>query len=150
MHDRLRYDREWEPGKAVSDVLLNLKGVHSSSTATRPRFISIYMQLSRAERWEELYLFRKPVRADFIEPKLDKNMRAAVLRLERLGDVAREGFKRCYKDERWFQDWDAMPECASTTDAADEDDTSLWSVFHSTSDTLEHMTYRVRCIYNKK
>lgn len=56
-------------GKQFSQVLLNLKGVHGSSTATRPSFMSLYVQLSRAERWEGLYLFRKPVRGDFIEPK---------------------------------------------------------------------------------
>jgi hypothetical protein len=37
-------------GKQFSEVLVNLKGVHSSGTATRPSFISLYVQLSRAER----------------------------------------------------------------------------------------------------
>ncbi|KAK6854926.1 hypothetical protein PG995_009114 [Apiospora arundinis] len=38
-------------GKQFSQVLLNLKGVHASSgTTTRPSFMSLYVQLSRAER----------------------------------------------------------------------------------------------------
>ena len=35
-------------GKQFSNVLVNLKGVHSSGTATRPSFMSLYVQLSRA------------------------------------------------------------------------------------------------------
>ena len=56
-------------GKQFSEVLLNLKGVHGSSAATKPSFMSLYVQLLRAERWEGLYVFRKPARSDFIEPK---------------------------------------------------------------------------------
>ena len=37
-------------GKQFSEVLLNLKGVHGSSTAVKPSFMSLYVQLSRAER----------------------------------------------------------------------------------------------------
>jgi hypothetical protein len=39
-----------------------------------------------AERWDGLYLFRESERGDFIESKnaLDKDMREAVIRLERL------------------------------------------------------------------
>ncbi len=40
-------------GKQFSEVLLNLKGVHGSGTATRPSFMSLYVQLSRAERSAE-------------------------------------------------------------------------------------------------
>ncbi|KAK8120463.1 hypothetical protein PG999_004583 [Apiospora kogelbergensis] len=68
-------------GKQFSQVLLNLKGVHASSgTTTRPSFMSLYVQLSRAERWDGLYLFRKPARSDFIEPRnvLDEDMWQAV------------------------------------------------------------------------
>ncbi|KAL2127505.1 hypothetical protein VTI74DRAFT_10628 [Chaetomium olivicolor] len=66
-------------GKQFSDVLVNLKGVHTSGTATRPSFMSLYVQLSRAERWKGLHVFRKPERGDFIEPKnvLDEDMRDA-------------------------------------------------------------------------
>ena len=60
-------------GKQFSEVLLNLKGVRGGSTATRPSFMSLYMQLSRAERWEGLYVFRKPAQGDFIEPRLQNN-----------------------------------------------------------------------------
>lgn len=57
-------------GKQFSQVLLNLKCVHGSSAATTgPTFMSLYVQLSRAERWEGPYLFRKPAQSDFIEPK---------------------------------------------------------------------------------
>ncbi|KAK4118192.1 hypothetical protein N657DRAFT_716165 [Parathielavia appendiculata] len=69
-------------GKQFSSVLVNLKGAHAGDTATRPRFMSLYVQLSRAGRWEGLHLFRKPERGDFIEPKnvLDKDMRDAILK----------------------------------------------------------------------
>jgi len=65
--------------------------------------MSLYVQLSRAERWGGLYLFRKPARDDFIEPKnvLADDMRDAVLRLERLGDETRRRFERDYRRERW-------------------------------------------------
>jgi hypothetical protein len=101
-------------GKQFSDVLLNLKGVHGSGAATRPSFTSLYVQLSRAESWDGLYLFREPARGDFIEPKnvLDSDMRAAVVKLERLGDEIRRRFERDHGHETWFQEWDAMPESA--------------------------------------
>ena len=115
-------------GKQFSEVLLNLKGVYGSSTATRPSFMSLYVQLSRAERWEGLYLFRKPARSDFIEPKnvLDRAMREAVLKLERLGDETRQHFERDHRHERWFQDWNAISESTLATPVTDEEDTSLW------------------------
>jgi len=89
--------------------------------------MSLYVQLSRAERWEGLYLFRKPARGDFIEPKnvLDKDMREAVLKLERLGGETRACFERDHKHESWFQDWNTMAESSSAAEAAEED-TSLW------------------------
>ena len=37
-------------GKQFSEVLLNLKGVHNSSAMTKPSFISLYVQLSRAQK----------------------------------------------------------------------------------------------------
>jgi hypothetical protein len=45
-------------GKQFSEVLVNLRGVHSSGTATRPSFMSLYVQLSRAQSWNGLHLFR--------------------------------------------------------------------------------------------
>jgi hypothetical protein len=116
-------------GKQFSDVLLNLRGVHTSGTATRPSFMSLYVQLSRAERWEGLHLFRKPARGDFIEPKnvLSEDMREGVLRLERLGAETKRGFERDRRHETWFQEWDAMSESAQAAEAVDEDDASLWS-----------------------
>jgi len=115
-------------GKQFSEVLLNLKGGHNNSMATRPSFMSLYVQLSRAERWEGLYLFRKPARGDFIEPKnvLDQSIREAVLKLEKLGDATRERFEQDYRRESWFQDWDAMPESTLETEVGDEEDASLW------------------------
>jgi hypothetical protein len=115
-------------GKQFSDVLVNLKGVHSSGTATRPSFMSLYVQLSRAESWDGLHLLREPARGDFIEPKnvLDSDMRAAVAKLERLGDETRRRFERDHRHETWFQEWDAMPESAQAAEATDEEDTSLW------------------------
>ena len=114
-------------GKQFSEVLLNLKGVHGSSTAVKPSFMSLYVQLSRAERWEGLHLFRKPARGDFIEPKnvLDSGMRDAIRKLDRLGDVTRERFKRDHRDESWFQDWSAMPESTAEAEVTDGDDASL-------------------------
>ncbi len=116
-------------GKQFSDVLVNLKGVHGSGTATRPSFMSLYVQLSRAESWEGLYLFRTPARGDFIEPKnvLAEDMRDAVLRLERLGDETRRRFEQGHRNEAWFQEWDAMPESAPAIEAADVEDAGLWS-----------------------
>ena len=115
-------------GKQFPEVLLNLKGVHGSSTATKPSFMSLYVQLSRAEKWEGLYLFRKPARGDFIEPKnvLDRDMRDAVLKLERLGDETRRRFERDHRQEGWFQDWNAMPDSILASEFADEEDASLW------------------------
>jgi hypothetical protein len=125
-------------GKQFSQVLLNLKGVHGSSTATRPSFMSLYVQLSRAERWEGLYLFRKPARGDFIEPKneLDRDMRDAVLKLETLGDETRRRFERDHRHDGWFQDWDAMPESTQITEATDEEDTCLWYDYDSSETEL--------------
>jgi hypothetical protein len=116
-------------GKQFSDVLVNLKGIHSSGTGTRPSFMSLYVQLSRAERWEGLHLFRKPARGDFIEPKnvLAEDMRDAILKLERRGEETRRRFEQDHRHEEWFPEWDAMAESGQATDAADEDeDTSLW------------------------
>jgi ATP-dependent DNA helicase PIF1 len=115
-------------GKQFSDALLNLKGVHSSGTATRPSFMSLYVQLSRAENWDGLHLFRTPARGDFIEPKnvLDKDMRDAILKLERRGEETRRRFEQDHRNEPWFREWDAMAESAQATEAADEDDASLW------------------------
>ena len=42
--------------KQFPNILLHLKGVHGSSTATQPGFMSLYVQLLRAERWEGLSL----------------------------------------------------------------------------------------------
>ena len=53
-------------------------------------------------------------------------MREAVLRLEKLGDETRQSFERDYRHESWFQEWDAMVEASAATEAADEDDKSLW------------------------
>jgi hypothetical protein len=116
-------------GKQFSDVIVNLKGVHSSGTATRPSFMSLYVQLSRAESWDGLHLFRKPARGDFIEPKnvLDKEMREAIVKLERRGDETRRRFEQDHRNEPWFREWDAMAEAAQATEAADEkEDASLW------------------------
>jgi hypothetical protein len=115
-------------GKQFSNVLVNLKGVHGGGAATPPSFMSLYVQLSRAESWDGLYLFREPARGDFIEPKnvLDSDMRAAVVKLERLGDETRRRFERDHRHETWFQEWDAMPESDQDTAATDEEDASLW------------------------
>jgi ATP-dependent DNA helicase PIF1 len=115
-------------GKQFSDVLVNLKGVRGSGTATRPSFMSLYVQLSRAERWEGLYLFRRPERGDFIEPKnvLDNDMRDAILKLERRGEETRRRFELDHRHETWFQEWDAMAESAQATEAADKEDASRW------------------------
>ena len=53
-------------------------------------------------------------------------MRDAVLKLERLGDKTRQRFERDHKHERWFQEWDAIPESTPATEVAGEEDTSLW------------------------
>lgn len=52
-----------------------------------------------------LYVFRKPARGDFIEPKnvLDEDMREGVVRLERLGDETRPCFERNFRHTSWFQ-----------------------------------------------
>ncbi|EAQ92510.1 hypothetical protein CHGG_00745 [Chaetomium globosum CBS 148.51] len=88
-------------GKQFSDVLVNLKGVHFGGTATRPSFMSLYVQLSRAQSWDGLHLFRKPARGDFIEPKnvLDKDMKEAILKLERQGEETRRRFEQDHRHE---------------------------------------------------
>ncbi|EAQ88598.1 predicted protein [Chaetomium globosum CBS 148.51] len=110
-------------GKQFSDVLVNLKGVHFGGTATRPSFMSLYVQLSRAQSWDGLHLFRKPARGDFIEPKnvLDKDMKEAILKLERQGEETRRRFEQDHRHESWFQEWDAMAESVQATEAADEE-----------------------------
>ncbi|EAQ86138.1 predicted protein [Chaetomium globosum CBS 148.51] len=77
----------------------------------------------RAQSWDGLHLFRKPARSDFIEPKnvLDKDMRDAILKLERQGEETRRRFEQDHRHEPWFQEWDAMPELAQAAEAADED-----------------------------
>ncbi|KAH6950285.1 hypothetical protein BKA56DRAFT_506571, partial [Ilyonectria sp. MPI-CAGE-AT-0026] len=66
--------------------------------------------------------------ADFIELKniLDRQIRDAVYKLERLGDEIKQRFKRDYRYKRWFQDWDAMTESTSVTKVGDKDSSSLW------------------------
>jgi hypothetical protein len=117
-------------GKQFSEVLVNLKGVHGSSTATRPSFMSLYVQLSRAETWNGLYLFRKPARSDFIEPRnvLDKDMRDAVSKLESLGDDTKQRFEQDYNSEAWFAAWKAMtePNTHPQNATADQEDNSSW------------------------
>lgn len=90
--------------------------------------MSLYVQLSRAERWEGLYLFQKPARSDFIEPKnmLDRDMKDAVLNLERLGEETRRRFERDGRHEQWFRDWNAIPEAVLPSESANEGDASLW------------------------
>ena len=90
--------------------------------------MSLYVQLSRAERWKGLHLFRKPARGDFIEPKnlLAENMTNAALKLERLGDETRRRFEQDHRHEGWFQDWNAMPESTPVSEFAGEEDGSLW------------------------
>ncbi|EAQ89279.1 predicted protein [Chaetomium globosum CBS 148.51] len=72
-----------------------------SGTATRPSFMSLYVQLSRAESWDGLHLFRKPAHGDFIEPKnvLDKDMRNAIVKLEQRGKETRRRFEEDHKHE---------------------------------------------------
>lgn len=90
--------------------------------------MNLYVQLSRAKSWDGLHLFRKPARGDFIEPKhvLDKDMRDAVHRLERLGDETKRRFEHDHRHEFWFQEWDGMAEPAQATQAVIEEDASLW------------------------
>jgi ATP-dependent DNA helicase PIF1 len=86
--------------------------------------MSLYVQLSRARSWNGLHLFRKPARGDFIEPKnvLDKDMRDAILKLERRGEETRRRFEQNHRHEPWFREWDVMPESAQAAEAADEDE----------------------------
>jgi hypothetical protein len=66
---------------------------------------------------------------DFIEPKnvLDKNMREAILKLEKRGEESRRRFEQDHMHESWFQEWDAMAESAQATESGDqEQDASLW------------------------
>jgi hypothetical protein len=115
-------------GKQFSSVLVNLKGAHSTGTATRPSFMSLYVQLSRAEKWSGLQLFRKPARSDFIEPKnvLDKDMRDATLKLERRGEETKRRFERDHGHESWFREWNATAGSTQLAEAVDEEDVSLW------------------------
>ncbi|KAK4097206.1 hypothetical protein N658DRAFT_569463 [Parathielavia hyrcaniae] len=82
-------------------------------------FMSLYVQLSRAEKWSGLHLFRKPARGDFIEPKnvLDKDMKDAILKR----------FEQGHGHEAWFQECDATAESTQAAEGADEEDASLWT-----------------------
>ncbi|KAK8118347.1 uncharacterized protein PG998_002973 [Apiospora kogelbergensis] len=120
-------------GKQFGDVLLNLKGAHGGTGgATRPSFMSLYVQLSRATRWEGLYLFQEPARSNFIEPKnvLDSEMREAVARLEKRGDETRERLRREHGQTAWCAAWDVIEEAPATVAAGRgetiEVDTANW------------------------
>ncbi|KAK3358123.1 hypothetical protein B0T25DRAFT_540990 [Lasiosphaeria hispida] len=93
----------------------------------KPSFMSLYVQLSRVERWEGLYLFWKPGRADFIKLKnvLGRDMWEVILRLERVGEETWWCFEQDYRCESWFQDWDAMPESTGEGDSEDEEEALL-------------------------
>lgn len=58
---------------------------------------------------------------------LDKDMRDAILKLERRGEETRRRYEQDHRNEPWFREWDAMAESAQATEAADEEeDASLW------------------------
>jgi ATP-dependent DNA helicase PIF1 len=58
---------------------------------------------------------------------LSKDMRDAILKLERRGEETRRRFGQDHRHELWYQEWDAMAESAQRTDATDEEeDASLW------------------------
>ena len=65
---------------------------------------------------------------EFIEPKntLDRDMKDAALKLERLGEETMRRFERDCRHKQWFWDWNAIPEAVLTSESADEEDTSLW------------------------
>jgi hypothetical protein len=65
---------------------------------------------------------------DFIEPKnvLDKDMREAIVKLERRSEETRRRFEEDHRHDSWFREWDTMPDSAQATDAGDEEDASLW------------------------
>lgn len=67
--------------------------------------MSLYVQLSRAERWEGLQLFRRPERGDFFERRnvLDKEIRDAIRGLESRGEETRQRFELDHGHETWFQ-----------------------------------------------
>jgi hypothetical protein len=144
-------------GKQFSDVIVNLKGVHSSGTATRPSFMSLYVQLSRAESWDGLHLFRKPARGDFIEPKnvLDQDMREAIVKLERRGDETRRRFEQDHSKEAWFRTWQSMPESASAPEAADGENTGrdtlgVGRLQRTERDASSDMTAHLHCQDNSE
>ncbi|EAQ84298.1 predicted protein [Chaetomium globosum CBS 148.51] len=97
-------------GKQFSNVLVNLKGVHS--------------------KWhgDAAQLHEPPARSDFIEPKnvLDKDMRDSILKLERRGEETRRRFEQDHRHESWFQEWAAMPESGQGTETDDVEDAALW------------------------
>ena len=51
---------------------------------------------------------------------MDRDIRDAVLRLERIGEETRRCFKRDYRCDSWFEDWDAMPETTRGADALED------------------------------
>ena len=110
----------------------------------RPSFMSLYVQLSRAERWRGLHLFRPPARGDFIEPKnvLDEEMREATLKLEKRGEGTSRRFEQDHRHKSWFQEWDAMDESAQATEATDEEeDTSVWCDTEAPNGGSQHTPY---------
>ncbi|KAK8096383.1 uncharacterized protein PG998_014251 [Apiospora kogelbergensis] len=116
-------------GKQFANVLLNLKGSKPETgqgEGTRSSFMSLYVQLSQATRWEGIYLFQEPAQLDFIEPKnvLDSDMREAVARLERQGRETSARFRREHGQRSWFAAWDATEEASAAGEAGE--DTTLW------------------------
>ena len=61
-----------------------------------------------------------------VEPKnvLDKDMREAILKLERRGEKTRRRVGQDHGNEPWFREWDAMPESVQTAENADKEDAS--------------------------
>ncbi|EAQ84295.1 predicted protein [Chaetomium globosum CBS 148.51] len=57
---------------------------------------------------------------------LDKDMRAAIVKLERRGEETRRRFEQDHRHESWFQEWDAMPESGQGTETDDVEDAALW------------------------
>ena len=57
---------------------------------------------------------------------LDKDMRDAILKLERRAEETKRRFETDHRHESWFREWDAMPESGQGTETDDVEDAAPW------------------------
>ena len=104
-------------GRSFTDLLLELRGKFTTTTGpSKCDFMSLYVQLSRATRWEGIRLYNELRRVDFIEPinQVDPRLRKGMEGLERLGKTTRQLIENTSvsggQGATWIRRWKAMTE----------------------------------------